>query len=75
MGKSKEMKGVGEREITCIKVVPPADSMKPNKLRCHLKTLQRNHANKPLELFKLFIVAVESGDAKCFLLPGGRNRQ
>ena len=45
---------VGDEErpvcLLCLKMLA-ADSMKPNKLRCHLKTLHPNHADKPLEFF------------------------
>lgn len=43
---------VGDEErpvcLLCLKMLA-ADSMKPNKLRRHLKTLHPNHADKPLE--------------------------
>lgn len=46
---------VGDEErpvcLLCLKTLA-ADSMKPNKLRCHLKTLHPNHADKPLEFFQ-----------------------
>lgn len=45
---------VGDEErpvcLLCLKMLA-ADSMKPNKLRRHLKTLHPNHADKPLEFF------------------------
>ncbi|KAL6476274.1 hypothetical protein MHYP_G00147730 [Metynnis hypsauchen] len=45
---------VGDEErpvcLLCLKILA-ADSMKPNKLRCHLNTLHPNHADKPLEFF------------------------
>lgn len=46
---------VGDEErpvcLLCLKMLA-ADSMKPNKLRRHLKTLHPNHADKPLEFFQ-----------------------
>ncbi len=37
--------------LLCLKTLA-ADSMKPNKLRRHLKTLHPNYADKPLEFFQ-----------------------
>ena len=37
--------------LLCLKMLT-ADSMKPNKLRRHLKTLHLNHADKPLAFFQ-----------------------